>query len=102
MMPMQGVPPMGPVPGYGMPPPMPMPIPEPAVNELPSDKEQLGEFLYPLVESKAPMFAAKITGMLLEMEIKQIHSILMDPIQLDKWISEAMRVLNKAEQPLGQ
>lgn len=98
---MQGMPPMG-VPPYPMQPPMQAPIPEPAINELPSDKEQLGEFLYPLVESKAPMYAAKITGMLLEMDVKQIHNILMDQNQLDKWISEAMRVLNKTEQPLNQ
>ena len=65
----------------------------PVVMDLPNDKDQLGERLYPLVESKNPANASKITGMLLEMEIEQIHNILRDPNQLDKWISEAMKVL---------
>lgn len=91
---------MGMPPAFSMQPPMQaaMSIPEPALGGPPNDKEQLGEELYPLVESKAPMFAAKITGMLLEMDIKQIRAILMDHNQLDKWITEAMRILNKAEQ----
>ncbi len=47
-----------------------------------------------MVESKDKQNAAKITGMLLEMEIEQIHNIIKDPAQLDKWISEALKVLN--------
>jgi polyadenylate-binding protein len=90
---MQGMPPIVAPQPYAMQPPMP----EPVISELPNDKEQLGEYLYPRVETKAPMYAAKITGMLLEMDVKQIHSIIMDATQLDKWISEAMRILNKAE-----
>ncbi len=96
--------PMPPMPGaipqagpYPVPAP-PMPAPEAPVRELPNDKEQLGEYLYPLVEMKNPQNAAKITGMLLEMEIEQIHNIIRDPNQLDKWTAEALRVLSKSEQ----
>jgi len=95
---MQGMPPVIGPQGYQMQPPIPGPIPEPVINQLPSDKDQLGEYLYPLVEAKAPLHAAKITGMLLEMDVKQIHNILMDSNQLDKWINEGMRILNRTEQ----
>lgn len=64
------------------------------VVDLPKEKEALGERLYPLVEMRNPVNASKITGMLLEMEVEQIHNILRDPTQLDKWISEAMKVIN--------
>lgn len=94
---MQGMAPISSMP-YPMQPPMPMPVAEPPAGELPNDKEQLGEYLYPLVELKNPQYAAKITGMLLEMDVKQIHNILLDQNQLDKWIDEALRVLTKSEQ----
>lgn len=63
------------------------------VETLPNDKELLGERLFPLVEQKNPKNASKITGMLLEMEVDQIQSIIRDQSQLDKWISEAVKVL---------
>lgn len=63
---------------------------------LPTDKEQLGEYLYPLVEAKDAQNAAKITGMLLEMEVDQIHNIIRNQVQLDKWISEALKILTSS------
>ena len=77
---------------YQIPSTMPAPAEAP-VRELPNDKDQLGEYLYPLVEMKNPGNAAKITGMLLEMEIDQIQNLIRNPAQLDKWISEAMKVM---------
>lgn len=83
----------------GMPPympPIPPPPPPAAVEQipmtLPNDKDQLGEYLYALVEKKNPQNAAKITGMLLEMEIDQIQNIIRNQSQLDKWITEALKV----------
>ena len=73
-----------------------MPVVDPQFAELPNDKEQLGEHLYPLVELRNTQYAAKITGMLLEMETKQIQNIIRDPNQLDKWIKEASDVLQKS------
>jgi len=109
MYPPYGMPPMM-YPGMpGMPHPMgsaPMPsapyiypnnMPAQRVEQpapLPNDKEALGEQLYALVEQKDKENAAKITGMLLEMEVDQIHNIIRNPQQLDKWISEALKVLN--------
>ena len=95
MAPMAPMPPMGGMPPYPM--QQPVPVAQPPTRELPNDKEQLGEYLYPLVERRDPEHAAKITGMLLEMDIQQIHSIILDHTQLDKWISEATRVLAKSE-----
>ena len=74
-----------------------VPMVQPQTSDLPNDKEQLGEFLYPLVESIEPEYASKITGMLLEMEVDQIHSIILDKDQLKKWIVEAKRVLLKSK-----
>lgn len=96
--------PMDPGMGYPLPPaPTPdkaavIPAPQPVAENqaLPTDKDQLGEQLYALVEKKNPENAAKITGMLLEMEVDQIHSILTIPAQLDKWVAEAIKVLNSA------
>lgn len=97
--------PMGPMPPMmlppeqlgGMPPYMPpnaLPVrQEQNPIQLPNDKEQLGELLYALVEKKDTANAAKITGMLLEMEVEQIQNIIRDPSQLDKWILEARKVL---------
>jgi len=85
----------GQMPPYMPPVQHPSPAQRPPQQELPSlpmDKEPLGEMLFPLVEKKNAAYAAKITGMLLEMEIDQIHNIIRDPNQLDKWISEAMKV----------
>ena len=97
--------PMGMMPGMPMMPnapymypPMPRPeiepVAQPPVAPLPTDKETLGEFLYPMVELKDKDNAAKITGILLEMKVEQIHNIIRNPNQLDKWIVEANKVLN--------
>ena len=96
MHPQMMMPPTGPIPGY-----MPYPsvptqeaVAVPQQQPLSNDKEQLGEYLYALVEKKDSKNAAKITGMLLEMEVEQIHEIIRSPNQLDKWISEALKVLD--------
>ena len=85
---------MPPPPAYVQPAYQAPPVPHVEQAQLPNDKEQLGEQLYSLVEGKDSKNASKITGMLLEMEIDQIHNIIRQPAQLDKWISEALKVLN--------
>jgi hypothetical protein len=99
------VPPMGPMQQHYKPPhqaPVYQPerpvAPQPQI--LPNDKDTLGELLYPKVQEKNPENASKITGMLLEMEIDQIHHIIQDPGQLDKWMAEAVKVLKTT--PTGQ
>ena len=76
-----------PQPAY-MPPPPQLPP-----SDLPTDKDALGEQLYAKIEAVNPGNAAKITGMLLEMEVTQIQAMLRDPTQLDKWIAEALKVI---------
>jgi hypothetical protein len=102
MPPIGQMPPMAPYGQYNVPPPQgippqPMPITQPpmmpyAQPAMPNDKDQLGEMLYALVEKKNSANASKITGMLLEMEVDQIQTIIKDPNQLDKWIEEATKV----------
>ena len=100
MPPMGQMPPMAQMAPYPaqMPAPVPMPVPEvnPPEANLPTDKEQLGERLYPMVEKLDAKNASKITGMLLEMEIEQLHGIIRDPAQLTKWINEARSVLDNS------
>lgn len=106
------MPPRGMMPGYprmpvGMPPmgmmPMPYPMPMPVASSsqpeepLPTDIDVLGERLYPLVEKVDPENASKITGMLLEMGVEHVHSILKSPVQLQRWIEEAKNVLSSGQ-----
>lgn len=79
-------PPPRPQPAYMQPPPQLPP------SDLPTDKDALGEQLYAKIEAVNPGNAAKITGMLLEMEVAQIQAMLRDQTQLDKWITEALKV----------
>lgn len=89
------VPPQG-VPRYPqIPVPPIVPHPQPMSNDvLPTDKDQLGERLYPLVERLEPEHAGKITGMFLEMQVDQLHSMIMDEEQLKQWVAEARKELS--------
>jgi len=69
-------------------------VAKPVIDSLPTDKEALGERLYSEVEKYEPEEAGKITGMLLEMQVEQIHGMLKDDEQLKRWISKAKEVLN--------
>ncbi|CCW61390.1 unnamed protein product [Phytomonas sp. EM1] len=54
----------------------------------------LGERLYSYIVRSHPTLAAKVTGMLLEMETTEIVNMLENPALLDSKISEALDVLN--------
>lgn len=56
----------------------------------------LGEHLYPLVERVEPENAAKVTGMLLEMDQTEVLHLIEVPDALKDKVGEAMEVLNKA------
>lgn len=53
----------------------------------------LGESLYPLVDQLEPENAAKVTGMLLEMDQTEVLHLLESPDALKAKVSEAMDVL---------
>lgn len=60
-----------------------------------SDKEELGNILYSRIEIIDSENAAKITGMLLEMELDHIRQAIKFPNYLEKWVAEAKQVLEK-------
>lgn len=64
--------------------------------------QMLGENLYPLVEQLEPDAAAKVTGMLLEMDQTEVLHLLESPEALKAKVAEAMEVLrNVAQQQAG-
>jgi polyadenylate-binding protein len=56
----------------------------------------LGEALYPLVEAKDAANAAKITGMLLEMDQSEVLHLIESPDALASKVQEAVAVLKAA------
>ncbi|CAL5377402.1 unnamed protein product [Camellia sinensis] len=58
----------------------------------------LGENLYPLVEQLEPEMAAKVTGMLLEMDQTEVLHLLESPEALKAKVAEAMEVLKNVQQ----
>lgn len=62
----------------------------------------LGENLYPLVEQLEPEMAAKVTGMLLEMDQTEVLHLLESPDALKAKVSEAMEVLRNVAQQQQQ
>uniref|UniRef100_A0A7N0TVS6 Polyadenylate-binding protein n=1 Tax=Kalanchoe fedtschenkoi TaxID=63787 RepID=A0A7N0TVS6_KALFE len=75
-----------------------------ALANAPPDQQRtmLGENLYPLVEQLEPEMAAKVTGMLLEMDQTEVLHLLESPEALKAKVAEAMEVLRSvAEQQQG-
>ncbi|CAN7132712.1 polyadenylate-binding protein 2 [Brassica rapa] len=76
---------------------MPLPIGTLASNLANASPEQqrtmLGENLYPLVEKLEAESAAKVTGMLLEMDQTEVLHLLESPEALEAKVAEAMDVL---------
>ena len=60
--------------------------------------QMLGENLYPLVVQLEPNHAAKVTGMLLEMDQTEVLHLLESPESLKSKVAEAMEVLRNVAQ----
>jgi polyadenylate-binding protein len=100
--------PQGPMPGAVPPPAQPNPVPnsvqiqghEPltakmlAGADISTQKNMLGERLYPLIERMHPQEAGKITGMLLEIDNSEILHMLEHPESLRAKADEAVAVLH--------
>ncbi|CAA2965388.1 polyadenylate-binding 2-like [Olea europaea subsp. europaea] len=82
--------------------PQPMPITALASALANSTPEQqrtmLGENLYPLVDQLEHEHAAKVTGMLLEMDQTEVLHLLESPDALKAKVAEAMEVLGNVQQ----
>ncbi|EPS71660.1 hypothetical protein M569_03099, partial [Genlisea aurea] len=69
-------------------------------NATPAEQRTLlGESLYPLVEQVEAEMAAKVTGMLLEMDQTEVLHLLESPEALKAKVAEAMDVLRNVSQP---
>ncbi|XP_058222085.1 polyadenylate-binding protein 8-like [Rhododendron vialii] len=75
--------------------PMPVPALATALANAPPDQQRtmLGENLYPLVDQLEHEHAAKVTGMLLEMDQTEVLHLLESPEALKAKVAEAMDVL---------
>ncbi|TYI95005.1 hypothetical protein E1A91_D02G247100v1 [Gossypium mustelinum] len=88
--------------------PLSQPIPIGALasalaNATPEQQRtMLGENLYPLVEQLEPDAAAKVTGMLLEMDQTEVLHLLESPEALKAKVAEAMEVLRTVAQQQQQ
>nr|BAD94406.1 putative poly(A) binding protein [Arabidopsis thaliana] len=72
-------------------------------NATPAQQRTLlGESLYPLVDQIESEHAAKVTGMLLEMDQTEVLHLLESPEALNAKVSEALDVLRNVNQPSSQ
>ena len=60
-------------------------------------KQMIGEQLFPMISKIEPINAAKITGMFLEMDNKELYILLDSEQQLKNKVDEALRVLQRAQ-----
>lgn len=80
--------------------PMPISTLASALANAPPEQQRtmLGESLYPLVDQLEHEHAAKVTGMLLEMDQTEVLHLLESPEALKAKVSEAMDVLRNVQQ----
>ncbi|XP_063946863.1 polyadenylate-binding protein 8 isoform X3 [Daucus carota subsp. sativus] len=80
--------------------PMPITALASALANAPADQQRtmLGENLYPLVDQLEHDHAAKVTGMLLEMDQTEVLHLLESPDALKAKVAEAMEVLKNVSQ----
>lgn len=80
--------------------PMPITALASALANAPADQQRtmLGENLYPLVDQLEHEHAAKVTGMLLEMDQTEVLHLLESPDALKAKVAEAMEVLRNVQQ----
>ncbi|KAE9586818.1 hypothetical protein Lal_00004325 [Lupinus albus] len=75
-----------------------------ALANAPPEQQRtmLGEALYPLVDKLEPESAAKVTGMILEMDQPEVLHLIESPDALQEKVAEAMNVLRRNVAPEDQ
>jgi polyadenylate-binding protein len=68
-----------------------------AEGDVVKQKQLLGEQLYQRIFALIPQRAAKITGMLLEMEVAELLHLIDSPTELEEKVREAVQVLEEHE-----
>lgn len=58
-----------------------------------AEKTAIGERLFVLISQRHPNLAGKITGMLLELDSDELHSLLKSPLELQARVLEALNIL---------
>lgn len=61
-----------------------------------TQKSMIGELLYPIIESYEPKNAAKVTGMLLDMDTSDLLHMLESPDLLSSKVTQAIQLLHEA------
>lgn len=94
---------MGGLPLRDVVPPMPIHALATALANAPPEQQRtmLGEALYPLVDQLEHDSAAKVTGMLLEMDQPEVLHLIESPDALKAKVAEAMEVLRNVTQQQG-
>lgn len=94
---------MGGLPLRDVVPPMPIHALATALANAPPEQQRtmLGEALYPLVDQLEHDSAAKVTGMLLEMDQPEVLHLIESPDALKAKVAEAMEVLRNVNQQQG-
>mmetsp|Transcript_32228 Transcript_32228/g.126033 ORF Transcript_32228/g.126033 Transcript_32228/m.126033 type:complete len:106 (-) Transcript_32228:19-336(-) len=65
-------------------------------NASPAEQKTIvGERLYPLIYEREPQLAAKLTGMMIGLDISEILHLLESPAALEENIKEALEVLQE-------
>ncbi|KAK6938232.1 RNA recognition motif domain [Dillenia turbinata] len=74
-----------------------VPLASALASANPDDQQlMLGEQLFPLVQRLEPEYTGKVTGMLLEMDQREVLHLIESPDALKKKVAEAMDVLRQA------
>ncbi|KAF2754826.1 polyadenylate binding protein [Pseudovirgaria hyperparasitica] len=75
-----------------------------ALNAAPpqTQKQMLGEALYPKIHTQQPELAGKITGMLLEMDNTELINLINDEVALRAKVDEAMNVYDEYVKSKGE
>lgn len=65
----------------------------PGTKSISKEKQELGEIIYEKLLTRYPTEASKVTGMLLQMEYRDLLRVIAEPKHLNEKVELALRVL---------